>query len=185
MLIGYARVSTDEQHLQLQLDALKKAGCKQVFTDKAGGNRIERKGLAEALSHLRENDALVVWKLDRLGRTVRGLVDLVGELEHRRVHFQSLTDGINTKTPAGRFFFHVMASLAQMERELLVERTRAGLVAAKKLGRVGGRKRRMTESKIQSGKTLLISGVSPKEVARNLGVSIPTLYRWLPASERS
>ena len=134
---------------------------------------------------LHENDALVVWKLDRLGRTVRGLVDLVGELEHRRVHFQSLTDGINTKTPAGRFYFHVMASLAQMERELLVERTRAGLVAAKKLGRVGGRKRRMTESKIQSGKTLLISGVSPKEVARNLGVSIPTLYRWLPASERS
>ena len=100
------------------------------------------------------------------------------------MHFQSLTDGINTKTPAGRFFFHVMASLAQMERELLVERTRAGLVAAKKLGRVGGRKRRMTENKIQSGKTLLISGVSPKEVARNLRVSIPTLYRWLPASER-
>jgi DNA invertase Pin-like site-specific DNA recombinase len=95
--------------------------------------------LAEALSHLPENDALVVWKLDRLGRTVRGLVDLVGELEHRRVHFQSVTDGINTKTPAGRFFFHVMASLAQMERELLVERTRTGLVAAKKLGRVGGR----------------------------------------------
>ena len=185
MLIGYARVSTDEQNLQLQLDALKKAGCKRVFTDKAGGIRPERKGLAEALSHLRENDALVVWKLDRLGRTVRGLVDLVGELEHRRVHFQSLTDGINTKTPVGRFFFHVMASLAQMERELLVERTRAGLVAAKKMGRVGGRKRRMTESKIQSGKTLLISGVSPKEVARNLGVSIPTLYRWLPASERS
>jgi DNA invertase Pin-like site-specific DNA recombinase len=140
--------------------------------------------LAEALSHLRENDALVVWKLDRLGRTVKGLVNLVGELEHRRVHFQSLTDGINTKTPAGRFFFHVMASLAQMERELMVERTRAGLAAAKKLGRVGGRKRLMTVSKIQSGKMLLRSGVPPKEVARNLGVSIPTLYRWLPASER-
>jgi DNA invertase Pin-like site-specific DNA recombinase len=164
---------------------LKKAGCKQVFTDKAGGALIERKGLAEALSHLRENDALVVWKLDRLGRTVRGLVDLVGELEARRVHFQSLTDGINTKTSAGRFFFHVMASLAQMERELLVERTRAGLAAAQKPGRVGGRKRRMTESKIQSGKTLLESGVAPQEVARNLGVSIPTLYRWLPASEHA
>ena len=185
MLIGYARVSTDEQHLQLQLDALKKAGCKRVFTDKAGGTRPERKGLAQALSHLREHDALVVWKLDRLGRTVKGLVDLVGELERRRVHFQSLTDGINTNTPAGRFFFHVMASLAQMERELLVERTRAGLAAAKRLGRVGGRKRRMTDSKIQSGKTLLRNGVPPKEVARNLGVSIPTLYRWLPAAERA
>ena len=141
--------------------------------------------MAEALSHLRENDAPVVWKLDRLGRTVRGLVDLVGELEHRGVHFQSLTDGINTKTPAGRFFFHVMASLAQMERELLVERTRAGLAAVKKLGRVGGRKRLMTNSKIQSGKTLLDNGVPPPEVARNLGVSIPTLYRWLPGSEHS
>ena len=185
MLIGYARVSTDEQHLQLQLDALKKAGCKRVFTDKAGGARPERKGLAEALSHLRENDALVVWKLDRLGRTVRGLVHLVGELEHRGVHFQSLTDGINTKTPAVRFFFHVMASLAQMERDLLVERTRAGLAAAKKQGRVGGRKRLMTNSKIQSGKTLLDNGVPPREVAWNLGVSIPTLYRWLPASGHS
>jgi DNA invertase Pin-like site-specific DNA recombinase len=112
-------------------------------------------------------------------------MQLVNELETQKVHFQSITDSIDTKTPAGRFFFHVMASLAQMERELIMERTRAGLVAAKKLGRVGGRKRRMTESKIESGKTLLISGVSPKEVARNLGVSIPTLYRWLPASERS
>ena len=109
----------------------------------------------------------------------------MGELEHRRVHFQSLTDGINTKNPGRSFLLSRDGQLAQMERELLVERTRAGLVAAKKLGRVGGPKRRMTESKIQSGKTLLISGVSPKEVARNLGVSIPTLYRWLPASGRS
>src|ERR1700736_1530624 len=184
MLIGYARVSTDEQNLSLQRDALNKAGCKRIFTDKASGAPTKRPGLADALSHLRKGDSLVVWKLDRLGRSVKGLVDLVEEFETRQIHFQSLTDGINTKTPAGRFFFHVMASLAQMERELLVERTRAGLVAAKKLGRVGGRKRRMTESKIRSGKTLLISGVSPKEVACNLGVSIPTLYRWLPASER-
>ena len=184
MLIGYARVSTEEQKLQLQLDALKKAGCKQVFTDKAGGTRPERKGLAEALSHLRENDALVVGKLDRLGRTVRGLVDLVGELEHRRVHFQSLTDGINTKTPAGRFFFHVMASLAQMERELLAERTRAGLASARRRGRVGGRKRRMTPGKVESARKLLKGGMAPRDVAQNLGVSIPTLYRWVPATTR-
>jgi len=135
--------------------------------------------------HLRKNDALVIGKLDRLGRTVRGLVDLVGELERRSVRFQSLTDGINTKTPAGRLCFHVMASLAQMERELLVERTRAGLVAAKKLGRVGGRKRRMTDSKIQSGKTLLISGVSPKEVGAQSGSFYSDALPLVPASERS
>jgi DNA invertase Pin-like site-specific DNA recombinase len=108
--IGYARVSTDEQSLALQLDALKKAGCAQVFNDKAGGAGINRPGLNDALSHL---------------RGVKGLVDLVNGLESRDVHFRSLTDGIDTKTPAGRFFFHVMASLAQMERELIVERTRA------------------------------------------------------------
>ena len=102
-----------------------------------------------------------------------------------RVHFQSLTDGINTKTPAGRFFFHVMASLAQMKRELSVERTRAGLAAAKRLGRVGGRKRRMTDGKIQSGKTLLRNGAPPKTAARNLCVSRPTFYRWLPAADRA
>src|SRR3982074_3783578 len=178
MLIGYARVSTDDQSLSLQRDALNKAGCKRIFTDKARGAPTQRPGLADALSHLRKGDSLVVWKLDRLGRSVKGLVDLVGEFETRQVHFQSLTDGIDTKTPAGRFFFHVMASLAQMERELLVERTRAGMPGATGLGRVGGRKRRMTDSKIQSGKTLLRNGVPPKEVARNLGVSIPTLYRW-------
>ena len=141
MLIGYARVSTDEQLLDLQLDALKKAGCKRVFTDKA-------------------------------------------DLQGRRVQFRSPTDGIDTTTPAGRFFFHVMASLAQMERELLAERTRAGLDAARRRGRVGGRKRRMTPGKVESARKLLRGGMAPSEVARSLSVSIPTLYRWLPASSR-
>ena len=142
--IGYARVSTDDQHLALQLDAIKKSDCERVFTDKASGARLVRPGLDDALSHLRAGDTRVVWKLDRLGRSVKGLlVDLVNALEAREVHFRSLTDGIDTKTLAGRFFFHIMASLAQMERELIVERTRAGLAAARKLGRVGGRKRRM------------------------------------------
>jgi DNA invertase Pin-like site-specific DNA recombinase len=165
MLIGYARVSTDDQNLSLQRDALNKDGCKRIFTDKASGAPTQRPGLADALSHLRKGDSLVVWKLDRLGRSVKGLVDLVGEFETRQVHFRSLTDGIDTKTPAGRFFFHVMASLAQMERELIVERTRAGLGAARKLGRIGGRPRRMTKGKIESARQLLAGGMPPRDVA--------------------
>src|ERR1700733_3021037 len=182
--IGYARVSTHDQNLEMQLDALKKTGCKRIFTDKLSGAQVERPGLKEALSQLREADTLVVWKLDRLGRSVKGLVDLVNELETQKVHFQSITDGVDTKTPAGRFFFHVMASLAQMERELILERTRAGLQAARRQGRVGGRKRRMTPGKVESARKLLRGGMAPREVAQNLGVSIPTLYRWLPASSR-
>ncbi len=153
MRIGYARVSTEDQSLDLQLDALRQAGCERVFTEKASAGKIQRPGLSEARSHLRPGDILVVWKLDRLGRSVKGLVDLVGELAEQGVQFQSLTDGIDTTTPHGRFFFHMMASLAQMERELIAERTKAGLDAARKRGRVVGRKRRMTPSKIASAQT--------------------------------
>jgi DNA invertase Pin-like site-specific DNA recombinase len=184
MRIGYARVSTDEQSLDLQLDALKKAGCKRVFTDKASATKADRPGLAGAISQFRPGDVLVIWKLDRLGRTVKGLVDFVADLQGRGVQFRSLTNGIDTTTPAGRFFFHVMASLAQMERELLAERTRAGLAAARRRGRIGGRKRRMTPGKVESARQLLKGGMSPREVAQNLGISIPTLYRWVPAASR-
>jgi DNA invertase Pin-like site-specific DNA recombinase len=184
MLIGYARVSTDEQSLDLQLDALKAAGCKRIFTDKVSTTKADHPGLADALSHLRHADVLVIWKLNRLGRTVKGLVDFVADLHGRKIQFRSLTDGIDTTTPAGRFFFHVMASLAQMERELLAERTRAGLDAARRRGRVGGRKRRMTPGKVESARKLLRGGMAPREVAQSLSVSIPTLYRWLPASSR-
>lgn len=185
MRIGYARVSTEDQDLALQTLALEQAHCERVFTDKASGTRDNRPGLKEAVSHLRDGDTLVVWKLDRLGRGVKGLIDLVTDLESREIHFQSLTDQIDTSTPAGRFFFHVMASLAQMERELIVERTRAGLEAARQRGRVGGRKRRMTESKIEAARKLFAGGTPPKDIAKNLSVSVPTLYRWLPASARS
>ena len=182
MLIGYARASTQDQNLELQSDALTKVGCQKIFEDKVSGTRADRPGLAKALEILREGDTLVVWKLDRLGRSVKQLVDLVEELHKQGVQFKSLTDAIDTGTPSGRFFFHVMASLSKMERELIVERTRAGLEMARRLGRKGGRKPKMTDSKIESAKKLLASGVPPKDVARNLGVSVPTLYRWVPAS---
>lgn len=182
MLIGYARVSTQDQNLELQLDALTKAGCQKVFEDTISGSRADRPGLGKALDMLREGDTLVVWKLDRLGRSVKQLVELVSALHKQNVQFKSLTDSIDTVTPSGRFFFHVMASLAEMERDLIVERTRTGLDVAKRLGRKGGRKPKMTDSKIESAKKLLASGVPPKDVAKNLGVSVPTLYRWIPAS---
>jgi len=182
LLIGYARVSTQDQNLELQTEALHKAGCKKIFEDRASGSRAERLGLAQARESLRAGDTLVVWKLDRLGRSGKHLVDLVGELQKQGVQFKSLTDSIDTGTPSGRFFFHVMASLAEMERELIGERTCAGLEVARQLGRTGGRTRLMTDSKVKAAKKLLARGVPARDVASNLGVSIPTLYRWLPAS---
>ena len=178
MLVGYARVSTEDQNLELQLDALKQAGAEKVFTDKVSSVK-NRPGLEEALAYVREGDVLVVWKLDRLGRTVKGLIDLVASLQERGVQFRSLTDGIDTSTPAGRFFFHVMAALAEMERELIRERTNAGLASARARGRKGGRKPKMSESKLAAAKQLLDAGRPAQEVADNLGVSRATLYRGL------
>ena len=182
MLVGYARVSTVDQNLDLQLSALREVGCEQLYQDQISGTKINRPGLSMALEVLRKNDTLVVWKLVRLGRTVKELIDLVNQLHQKDIHFKSINDNVDTSTPDGCFFFHVMASLAQMERELLAERTKAGLAAAKAKGRIGGRKRKMTESKIESAKQLLSSGTLPKDVAQNLGISVLTLYRWIPAS---
>lgn len=179
MLVGYARVSTEDQNLDLQTDALKSAGCEQLFSDKLGGTVANREGLTQALTYARPGDTLVVWKLDRLGRTVKGLIEFVDRLKERGVQFRSLTDGIDTSTTAGRFFFHVMAALAQMERELIRERTNAGLAAARARGRLGGRKPKLDASKLESARTLLAAKVEVGVVAKNLGVSRTTLYRAL------
>lgn len=184
MRLGYARVSTRDQNLELQMEALKRAGCEQTFTDKASGGRTHRPGLEAALAQLRTGDVLVVWKLDRLGRNLKSLIELVERLNGEGVDFVSVTDTIDTTTPAGRFFFHVMASLAQMERELIIERTKAGLEAARRLGRLGGRPRKMTPRKIDTARKLFAAETPPRDIADTLGVSVPTLYRWLPAASR-
>ena len=185
MLIGYARVSTADQDLTLQLEALEAAGCGKVFTDRESGAKTNRAGLAEALAYAREGDTLTVWKLDRLGRSMKGLIDLAASLDARKIDLRSLTDGIDTKTAAGRFFFHVMAALAVMERELILERTRAGLDTARRAGRVGGRKRSMTDAKLDAARKLTAAGTPPRDVAAAVGVSVATLYRHLPASGRA
>ena len=182
MLIGYARVSTQDQSLEMQLQALQAAGCDRIFEDTASGKTADRPGLKKALEFARPGDTLVVWKLDRLGRSVKNLVDMVQDLEKRSIQFQSVTDQIVTSTPAGRFFFHLMASLAQMERELIAERTAEGLKVARAAGRVGGRPRSMTPSKLVSARKLIAAGSPVREVAENLGVSVPTLYRHMAAS---
>jgi DNA invertase Pin-like site-specific DNA recombinase len=183
--IGYARVSTQDQRLDVQHEALTRSGCDKVFDDTMSGKGTDRPGLQKALEQLRKDDTFVVWKLDRLGRSVKQLVDLVSGFEDEGINFVSLTDSIDTSTPAGRFFFHVMASLAEMERELIVERTRAGLGTARARGRIGGRKRVMTDGKVEAARKLLASGMPPREVASTLGISVATLYRWLPAVNRT
>ena len=180
-----ARVSTEDQRLDLQLDALKGAGCEKLFTDQVSGASKLKAGLDEALAYLRAGDTLVVWKLDRLGRTVKGLVDLVQTLQDKGIQFRSLTDGIDTSTTAGRFFFHVMAALAQMERELVHERTMAGLSAARARGRFGGRKPKMDAPKLDAAKKLLRAGTPVSEVAKTLGVGRATLYRNLNADKQA
>ncbi len=179
MLIGYARVSTTDQNLDLQIKALEQGGCEKIFTDKISGSKSVRAGLDQALDITRAGDSLVVWKLDRLGRSVKHLVDLVSSLEKQEINFVSLTDSINTSTPSGRFFFHIMASLAEMERGLNLERTKAGLVAARALGRVGGRPSALSTSKLTTAQKLKDDGMRVADISEILSVSVPTLYRYL------
>lgn len=158
MLIGYARVSTTDQNTDLQKKALIRAECELIFEDTASGKNAQRPGLERAIRRLLRGDTLMVWKLGRLGRGECDLIDLVSALQAKGIHFRSLTGSIDTSTPAGRFFFHVMSALAEMERELIVERTRAGLDAARLQGRIGGRKRLMTPDVLCRAEEMLATG---------------------------
>lgn len=182
MLVGYCRVSTAEQRLDLQRNALQTAGCGRLFMDKTSGVARERPGLERALAACKPGDTLIVWKLDRLGRSLPHLIELVRGLEARGVGFRSLTESLDTTTPGGRLIFHVFAALGEFERDLIRERTKAGLAAARERGRVGGRPRRATSDKLDVARKLLAAGTPPLEVANLIGVGRSTLYRWLPAS---
>ncbi|ELM3659272.1 recombinase family protein [Edwardsiella piscicida] len=181
--IGYARVSTDDQNLDLQLDALHKAGIgdDRLYSDTASGKDAERKELAACLKALREGDTLVVWRLDRLGRSLPDLVRIVGELEQKGVSFESLTEKIETGSAAGKLVFHVFAALAEFERNLIRERTRAGLVAARARGRAGGRKPKLTEAQIKEIKEMVdAQKLSIGRIAELYGVSRTTIYKVAP-----
>jgi DNA invertase Pin-like site-specific DNA recombinase len=184
-LIGYARVSTLDQNPALQTDALHQAACSRIFTDTASGSLDERPELDRLLDHLRVGDTVVVWRLDRLGRNLRHLLAVVGDLEARDVGFRSLTEGIDTSTPGGRLVFHIFASLAQFERELIRERTMAGLAAARARGRKGGRPRKLTPEKLQVAKAMYESREhTVGAIAATIGVSRASVYRYLrPASQ--
>ena len=181
MKIGYARVSTDEQHLDLQLDALIAAGCDQIFTDRGtSGVQIERNGLRQALSIVGYGDTLVVWRLDRLGRSLGFLIELIENLGNNGAGFKSLTDGIDTTTTSGKFVFHIMGALAEFERSLIADRTKAGMAAAKQRGKHIGRPRKLTPHQVKHARLLLASGQETRAgVAALLAVDVATLRRAL------
>jgi len=180
LLIGYARVSTEDQRLDLQLDALACAGCHRTFEDRASGARADRPGLTAALSHLRRGDTLVVWRLDRLGRTTHQLVSLLEHFEREGICLRSLQDGIDPASVMGRAMLQIGAVFAEMERNLLRERTRAGLAAARARGRRGGRKPRLTTDGLDTARRLMTDPMlSMEEVAARVGVGRTTLYRAL------
>lgn len=180
MNIGYARVSTQDQNLDLQNDELTKAGCEKIYQEKVSGSKAERPELQEMLKHLRRGDNLVIWKLDRLGRNLKHLIELVGELGKRGVGLISLKETIDTTTANGKLVFHIFCSLAEFEREIIRERTMAGLTAARARGRVGGRKKALDEGQVKmlcslsQDKTLSIG-----HICKQLGVSKATYYNYL------
>lgn len=183
MKLGYARCSTIEQSVELQTQALEREGVEKIFIETASGAQRDRPELAKALEFLRAGDCLIVWKLDRLGRSLRQLIDTVEDLNRRGIEFRSITENLETTTSGGKLIFHVFGALAEWERSLIRERTMAGLQAAKAVGKVGGRPRALQDADIAAAKALLADpAISVKEVAQRLGVSLPTLYRYLPAA---
>jgi len=178
MLIGYARVSTTDQNLDLQLDALKEVGCSKIHEDYASGAKTDRNGFEAAIDSLRNGDTLVVWKLDRLGRSLRHLIEVINLLNDRGCYFRSLQENIDTSSSGGKLIFHVFGALAEFERDIIRDRTNAGLTAARSRGRVGGRPRKMDSKKITYARALLDSEESTvDEICEELGVSRATLYR--------
>jgi DNA invertase Pin-like site-specific DNA recombinase len=178
MLIGYARVSTHDQTLNLQQDALTKAGCTKIFTDTASSAKTERKGLEEALNYVRKSDTFVVWRLDRLGRSLPHLITTITDLEERGIGFKSLTENIDTTTSGGKLIFHIFGALAEFERNLISERTTAGLIAARARGRTGGRPKALTPQQLSIAQSLYDDPKnSIAEICRTLKISKVTLYR--------
>ncbi len=183
MRIGYARVSSQDQSPDLQLDALRAAGCKRIFVEKASGAQRDRPELGAALDYLRTNDTLVVWKLDRMARSMKQLIETVEGMDARGIGLRSLTEAIDTTTAGGKLVFHIFGALAEFERAIIRERTRAGLEAAKARGRQGGRPPKLTPDDLIAAKAMLAETTfTVGDVARRLGVSPATLYRHLPAA---
>jgi DNA invertase Pin-like site-specific DNA recombinase len=186
MLIGYERVSTDDQNLNLQHDALKEAGCNRIFSDKMSGTKADRPGLKEAFDYVRAGDTLVVWRLDRLGRSLKDLIALVEELERRQIGFRSLQESIDTTTSGGKLIFHLFSALAEFERNLIRERTQAGLQAARARGRTGGRRQKLTPQQIEIGRSLAADPThSVTSICDHLNISRPTFYRYINPAVKS
>jgi DNA invertase Pin-like site-specific DNA recombinase len=181
--IGYARVSTLDQNLASQQDALKEAGCEKIFIEQMSGAVADRPALRDALEYARSGDTIIVWKLDRLARSMKQLIETIEGLRVRGIGFRSLTEALDTTTPQGVLVFHLFSALAEFERALIRERTRAGLRAAKRMGRTGGRPAKLLEDDLDVARTLLANpDITVAEVADRLGVSPATLYRYLPAA---
>jgi len=179
-IIGYARVSTTDQNPKLQLDALDAAGATRVFTDHGvSGSTAQRAQLEACLDHLREGDVLTVWKLDRLGRNTQHVLAVVEQLTSRGIGFRSLTEGLHTDGPMGKAMLTIMAAFAQLERDTIIERTRAGLLAAAANGRKGGRPRKVDDASAAKARKLRDKGIAATDIAKMLGVSRATVYRYL------